>query len=194
MRANQESKIDECGLPITSLDTSGASAYSSHSGRPTKAIGGHPARVPDGKGRVVAIGEGEEAAVIVSGLPAPTGLAVRGGDLFVTDRTRGEILRIASAGTPLAAPEVVVANLSAPEGVVATKTGFVVVEGESGRVLEIGENGQLELIAELAAGTSAPTEAQPPSMIFNGVAVDPSGAAFATGETNRVLYRIDRPR
>lgn len=147
-----------------------------------------------GKGRVVAIGAGAEAEVIASGLPAPTGLAVRGGDLFVTDRTRGEILRIASASTPLAAPEVVVANLSAPEGLAATKTGFVVVEGESGRVLEIGENGELRFIAELAAGTSAPTEAQPPSMIFNGVAVDPSGVAFATGQTNRVLYRIERPR
>ena len=143
-----------------------------------------------GKGRVVGIGpEGE--TVFASDLPAPTGLAVREGDLFVSDRDRGTILRVASAGQALEAAEVVASGLSSPEGIAATAAGFLVVEGDSGRVLEIDANGNARHIATTARGSPAPTPAQPPSMLFNGIAVNGEGVAFATGETTRVLYRLN---
>jgi glucose/arabinose dehydrogenase len=143
-----------------------------------------------GKGRVVAIGP-EGQTVLASGLPAPTGLAQRGGDLFVSDRERGQILHIAQAGQPVDPPAVVAAGFSSPEGIAATQDGFLVVEGETGRLLEVGADGETRLLATTAPGSPAPTASQPPSMIFNGVVLAGDGVAFATGETSRTLYRVD---
>jgi sugar lactone lactonase YvrE len=158
--------------------------------------GGRIVVAEHGKGRVIAIGPAgsKQPEVIASGLPAATGLAVRDGDLFVSDRLRGEVLRIARAGSRLQAPEVVASNLSAPEGLAATEDGFLVVEADSGRIIEIGADGtrgKVNPIATTSPGTAAPTAAQPPSMIFNGVAVSPDGVVFATDETRRQLVRIE---
>ena len=145
-----------------------------------------------GKNRVIALArnESEQTEVLASGIPAPTGLAIRDGDLFVTDRERGELLRAASAGSALNPAEVIASGLSSPEGVAATTNGFVVVEGDTGRVVEVGMDGKVEVLSTIAAGSPAPSTAQPPSMVFNGVTVALDGVVFATGETNRVLYRI----
>jgi hypothetical protein len=116
---------------------------------------------------------------------------VRDGDLFVGDRERGEIIRIASEGVPLETAEVIVTKLSSPEGIAATKDGFVVMDGASGRLVEIDASGEARLMATIDAGTSSPTEEQPPSMVFNGLAVSSDGIVFATGETSRALYRIE---
>lgn len=146
-----------------------------------------------GNNRVIALAtdESEETEVLASGIPAPTGLAIRNGDLFVTDRERGELLRVASAGSALDPAEVIASNLTSPEGVAATANGFVVVEGDSGRVVAIGMDGKVDTLSTIAAGLPAASTAQPPSMVFNGVAVDRNGVVYATGETDRVLYRID---
>jgi sugar lactone lactonase YvrE len=150
-----------------------------------------------GKGRVISIGassgelQSHHIEVIATGLPAPTGLAVRGGDLFVGDRERGEIIRIATDGVPREAAEVVVTGLSTPEGIAATEKGFAVMEGASGRLVEVDASGVARHIATIDAGTSSPTEEQPPSMVFNGVAVGDAGVVFVTGETSRALYRVE---
>jgi sugar lactone lactonase YvrE len=150
-----------------------------------------------GRGRVIAIedapGEPKSHRIeaIVSGLPAPTGLAVRDGDLFVGDRELGEILRIARDGAPLEAPEPVASGLSTPEGIAATANGFAVMDGTSGQLIEVDSRGVKRHIATIDAGSSSPTAEQPPSMIFNGVAVADDGIVFATGETSRALYRAE---
>lgn len=147
-----------------------------------------------GKGRVIAISPSDplKTVLFVSGLPAPTGLAVRNGDLFVTDRVRGEILRIASGGVPVRRAAAVASGLASPEGIAATPTGFVVVEGDTGRLIEIDTHGQVRVVETIPGGTrEAPTSMQPPSMIFNGVAVSREGVIYATGEKSRALYRID---
>lgn len=169
---------DELAAPVSALRYHGRIVVAEH-----------------GKGRVIAIGRqgSKRAEVIATGLPAPTGLAVRDGDLFVSDRLRGEVLRIASAGSRLQAAEVVASNLSSPEGLAATADGFLVVDGDNGEVLEISATGDAKAIATTSPGTPAPTPEQPPSMIFNGVAVSSDGTAFATDERRRSLYRIDRP-
>jgi sugar lactone lactonase YvrE len=147
-----------------------------------------------GSGRVIALGsEGAEAAVIASNLPAPTGLAVSEGDLFVSDRARGEVLRIARGGVALQPPEVVATGLSSPEGLAIGPRGLVVVEGDSGRILEIDPGGESRVIASIEGGSPPPSDQQPPSMVFNGIAVGDDGAVFATGEARRILYRIDPP-
>jgi len=63
------------------------------------------------------------------------------------------------------------------------------VEGETGRVLRVAD-GTATLIALVAPGTPPASPAQPPSMVFNDVALH-GDVLYVTGETNRVLYRID---
>jgi sugar lactone lactonase YvrE len=171
-----ETHVELAG-PVSALRYNGQIVVAEHGKKRVIAL------VPDGGGRV---------EIIASGIPAPTGLAIRDGDLFVTDRERGELLRIASAGSPLNPAKVVASGLSSPEGVAATADGFIVVEGDTGRLVEISMAGHIETLTTLAPGSPAPSSAQPPSMVFNGVAVASNGVVFATGETNRVLYRIDR--
>jgi WD40 repeat protein len=147
-----------------------------------------------GRGRVIAIGPNDpiNKMLLVSGLPAPTGLVVRDGDLFVTDRVRGEILRIATGGEPVRRVTTVASGLASPEGIAATPAGFLIIEGESGRLLEVTMNGEIRVVATIPkAGAEAPTSRQPPSMIFNGVAISREGVIFATGERSRTIYRID---
>ena len=143
-----------------------------------------------GTGRVVGVTK-DAVVALATGLPAPTGLASDGERLFVSDRARGEILEIARGGEAVE-PRVLAAGLNAPEGIVWSDRGLVVVEGESGRVLQVNEDGSSRLLAVIAPGTPPASEAQPPSMVLQGVAVL-SDTLFLTGETSRVLYAVDLP-
>ncbi|MCB1692832.1 MAG: hypothetical protein KDI19_08705 [Pseudomonadales bacterium] len=142
-----------------------------------------------GKHRVVGLRENGEEIVYASDLPAPTGLVVEQGDLYLSDRQRGQILMIASDGKPLPEPYVVADNLTTPEGFVVTPNGFVVVEADTGHVVEVDSAGNRTLLAEIPPGTQAASPAQPPSQVFQGIA-SAGGALYVTGETNHSLYRI----
>ena len=148
-----------------------------------------------GKRRVVGLTLGEDTEVLfASDLPAPTGLVVQAGNLYVSDRERGEILMIGQGGSPVAEPAVVADNLTTPEGFVVTGRGFVVVEADPGNVTEVNASGDRTVLAEIPPGTRAASSGPPPSWIFNGIALGPDGRLFVTGETNRVLYCITLPQ
>lgn len=141
-----------------------------------------------GARRVVALDAGD-FIVLAEDLEAPTGLATDGERLFVSDRARGQVLEIARAGAAVP-PRIVADGLRAPEGLAWLEDGLVVVEGESGRVLQVGDDGQVRLLTIVAPGTPPAGTSQPPSMVFNGVAAA-GRTLFVSGETTRVLYRID---
>lgn len=141
-----------------------------------------------GKGAVTLYGNAEPT-VVADGLPAPTGLVVSGDSLYVSDRSLGQILEVASAGEPLAAPIVAVDGLEAPPGFVVTPRGFVVVESAASRVVRVDAKGERHVLAEMAPGSPG-APASPPSQVFNGIGIDADGNLFATGEAERVLYRI----
>jgi glucose/arabinose dehydrogenase len=167
---------DDLALPVSAIRYSGEIVIAEH-----------------GAGRVISMAAGG-ARVLAEGLPAPTGLATDGQRLYVSDRVRGEILEIARDGQPVV-PRVVATGLDAPEGLALLGDDLIVVEGESGRVLRIKRDGiitddQVSLVALVAPGTPPVSAAQPPSMVFNGVAVL-GDVLYVTGEINRVLYRID---
>lgn len=143
------------------------------------------------KGSVTLFGEAENT-VLADDLTAPTALVVDGEDLYVSDRSAGQILKIASAGEALEAPEVVVSDLANPEGFVVTEDGFVVVEAEASRLLHVTRDGERREIASFPAGTPG-LPGLPPSQIFNGVAMDADGNLFVAGEHDRVLYRVKAP-
>ncbi|MBT5053831.1 MAG: hypothetical protein HOM69_11455 [Gammaproteobacteria bacterium] len=144
-----------------------------------------------GAGRVVGFdANGIEAAVYAEGLPAPTGLWSNGGDLFVSDRALGQILQLAEAGAVLSPHRVVVSGLTTPEGFVVRDEAFVVVEADLGQVTRINAKGERLVLADVPAGSQAASRDQPPSQVFNGIAIDDAGALYVPGESNRVLYKI----
>ncbi len=143
----------------------------------------------------------------ITGLPAPTGLAVHNGSLYVSDRVLGQVLEIARGGKPLALPEVVAAGLDRPEGISVRSGVLVVFEAGTGRLLRrelsidegdaIAVDGEAaasqgwEELGKLPVGAEAGSQDQPPSFIFNAVTIAADGAVYASDEVNRalVVYR-----
>jgi sugar lactone lactonase YvrE len=166
-------RFDDLGQPVSAVRFGSGLAIAEHVG-----------------GRVILINN-EKTTILAENLQSPTGLAVSGGNLFVSDRAAGRVLQIAADGAAVA-PRVVAAGLALPEGIAVTERGIAVVEGESGRVVLVSASGAASVVGRIAPGTAAQSEAQPPSMVFNGVAAGVN-ALFATGETDRVLYRIEIP-
>ena len=135
---------------------------------------------------------GDDAPVMLaSGLPAPTGLFVSDGALYVSDRSLGQILLIARDGAALETPEIVAEGLETPEGFIITEEGLIVVESEAGRITSINSAGDKTTLAEIAPGSPG-APGMPPSQIFNGIAMDSDGDLYGTNEVTRELYRIKR--
>ncbi len=141
------------------------------------------------KHRVITI-DGDNIAVLAEGLEAPTGLAVRGDELLVADRARGQVLSIAKAGAAVTPPALVIGELDGPEGIAVVADGLVVMEAGRGRVTLLGRSGSRQTLGELTPGQTAGSDAQPPSMIFNGVAAGPDGTVYVTAEKRRGLFKI----
>ena len=147
-----------------------------------------------GKSRVISLNkDGEVEAILAEDLPAPTGLTVSDGQLFVSDRSLGKILRIAENGQRITEPEIVAENLVSPEGFDFFDRKLVVIEADLGEVTMIDASGDKSLLAKIPPGTQAASDLQPPSQVFNGVAVDDNGNVYVPGETNRALYKISNP-
>lgn len=134
----------------------------------------------------------EQRTVIASGLQGPAGLASAGGNLYVSDRTAGQVLRIMENGEELQSPRVLADGLEGPEGIDIGEDGRIyVVEADAGRVVSIDrQNGSIEVLAE---GLDLHLETQgnfPVTMVLNGLAVG-TESVFVTGDKAGVLYRID---
>ena len=143
------------------------------------------------KHRVISI-DGDNVTALAEGLDAPTGLVVRGDELLVADRTRGQILSVAKAGTAVNPPTVVAAELDGPEGIAVVADGLVVMEAGRGRVTWVGVDGSRKTLGEVSPGSAAGSEAQPPSLVFNGVAAAADGTIYVTDEKQRELFKITR--
>jgi sugar lactone lactonase YvrE len=141
-----------------------------------------------GSGRV--IGLGETGVTPLFSLPSPSGLVVDNKALYVTDRDSGSIYQLGKDSVLLPEPLLVVSGLTTPEGIVVDGEAFIVVEGSTGEIKRVTAAGQASLLGTIPAGTPAPSELQPSSMVFNGVALGPDGAVYATGEVSRKLYKI----
>ncbi len=139
----------------------------------------------------------DEGRVILAdsadGLALPVGLAATDDDLWVSDWATGMVQQIIADGEPLAEPIPVAANLSAPEGLAVAPDGsLLVVETGAGRLssIDLG-TGEVSTVAVGLELGSEGSEGYPPTWIFNGVAVGPSGAIYVTGDIANVLYRIE---
>ncbi len=123
----------------------------------------------------------------------PVGLAATDDDLWVSDWATGMVQQIIADGEPLSEPIPVATNLSAPEGLAVAPDGsLLVVETGAGRLSSIDlETGEVKTVAEGLLLGAEGAEGYPPTWIFNGVAVGPSGVIYITGDIANVLYRIE---
>lgn len=138
--------------------------------------------------RVISVGaEGVEEHFTFD---SPSGLAIFDQSLYLTDRTGGSIYLIGMNNTLLDQPKLVIEGLDSPEGIVAIEEAFIVVEAATGNIIRINADNEKQLLATISPDSPAAAEAQPPSMIFNGIAVDSEGIVYTAGETSRELYRI----
>jgi len=138
----------------------------------------------------------DEPLVLATDLGAPTDLVVQGDILYVSDRERGQVVKIAVAGK-VVTPEVLIAGLQSPEGLAVSEQGLIVVEGDSGGVLRV-EGGSTRSLGDVAKGLPPAAPSLPPAMIVND-AVVLDGKVYVTGETTHVtgetthtLYRINQ--
>lgn len=129
---------------------------------------------------------------LITGLAVPTGLAATDSDLWVSDWYLGMVMQLVKDGETLAEPIPVASNLSFPEGLaVDTDGNLLVVETGIGSLSKIYlQTGEVSVIAKgLEIGAPA-IPGLPPTFIFNGVAVGPSGTIYVTGDKTNVFYRI----
>lgn len=140
-------------------------------------------------------GDPSDRETLVQGLGVPIGLAATESDLWVSDWAAGNVLRIVASGETLDEPELVASGLSLPEGMAVDSNGdLLVVETGAGRLSRIQPtNGEVSPVVDgLDLGAQAPPNA-PPTWVFNGVAVGPSGVIYVTGDVSNVLYRVTTP-
>ena len=133
--------------------------------------------------------------VLASGLEAPAGLAVHGGDLYVADRS-GTLLQILDDGERIEPPRVVASGLAAPEGIAAGEDGALyVVEEDAGRVTQVDpETGAATLVADGLTLQSLEQKSIGGSTsvgFLAGIAVG-DGSLYVSSYAENRVYRIDR--
>ena len=150
----------------------------------------------EGAARVVQAWAADPAQriTLAEGLGVPAGLAATGGDLWVGDWAAGVVLQLVADGQRLAEPVPVATGLASPEGLAVAPDGnLLVVEAGAGRLSSINlETGEVSAVAEgLDLGLEDP--ATPPTYVFSGVAVGPSGTIYITSDINNQLLAIAPP-
>lgn len=138
-----------------------------------------------------------EHETLAEGFKVPAGLAATDDDLWVSDWATGDVWQIVADGVPLSPPKSVVTGLQFPEGLAVDLDGsLLVVETGTRNLLCLNpDTAEVSIVAEgLDVGSKAIPDVTPPTWILSGVAVDPSGAIYVTGDTANTLYCFKRRR
>ena len=122
--------------------------------------------------------------ILSSDFDAPTHVIPYEEGLLVSDRERGQLIKLLETGET----QVVVDGLTAPEGIAVSGETIFVFEGDTGEIKEVKDN-VTRTIAKLNGGSAAVSGLQPPSMIFNGLALK-DGVIYASDERDRSIYKI----
>ena len=122
--------------------------------------------------------------VLADGFSAPTHVINYENDLLVTDTLKGEIVRINSKGDK----DVLVDGLDSPEGMAIDGNTIYIFEGRTGEIKKY-ESNNVEVIASVMPGSPAQSDMQPPSMVFNGLAIK-DRFLYISGELERSLFRM----
>jgi len=126
---------------------------------------------------------------LTEALYVPAGLAASGDKLWVSDWASGLVWQVLPTMFPVAT------GLSGPEGLAVDQDGsLLVVESGAGRLsrIDVSTGAVTTMTDGLDLGAAA-SPSMPPTWVFNGVAVGPSGAIYVTGDKTDVLYRLRWP-
>lgn len=131
----------------------------------------------------------EGPTTLTDALYVPAGLAASGSNLWVSDWASGMVWQVLPAMMPVAM------GLAGPEGLAVDQDGtLLVVESSAGRLSRIdAATGIITTVADGLELGAAASQGAPPTWVFNGVAVGPSGAIYVTGDKADVLYRLRWP-
>ena len=139
----------------------------------------------DGDGTITLFNfETNESTLLASGFEAPTHIINYEDGLLVSDRDLGELILIDEEGNK----STFITGLDSPEGLALRGNSIYVFEGNTGEIKEI-INGTIKTLGALKPGSPAQSELQPPSMIFNGLAVH-NDFLYVAGEVEKSLFRI----
>lgn len=139
-----------------------------------------------GTGKVVR----SDHTAIAEGLLVPSGLAASGDDLWVADWATGFVFQIVDDGLAVTIP--VASGLVMPEGLAVNTDGsLLVVEAGAGRLSRIDfDTGAVTVVADGLEFSGPAVPGYPPTSVFSGVAVGPSGHIYVTGDSANLLYRF----
>ena len=102
----------------------------------------------------------------------------------MSDRELGELILVDAEGNK----STLIKGLDSPEGLALRGNSIYVFEGNTGEIKEI-INGTIKTLGALKPGSPAQSEFQPPSMIFNGLAIH-NDFLYVAGEAEKSLFRI----
>lgn len=145
-------------------------------------------------GNVVrAYGPDLEERETLATLLAPTGLAAKDDNLYVSDSAQGTIFQIIQDGDLLAEPLPIATGLELPEGI-ALGPGddcLLVVEAGTDSLLQVHlKSGNVKTIAS-KLGFYDPLPGFPPFDLFlNNVTIDNTGAIYVNADEANVIYKF----
>jgi sugar lactone lactonase YvrE len=135
---------------------------------------------------------GDQRTVLAEGLLVPTGLAASADNLYVADWGSGLIHQVVAAGVKLNPTRIIAAGLRQPEGMALDRHGNLLVV-ETGTRSLVRVDVQTGAIATVVMGLAvgAPADpGMPPTWIFDGVTVAPSGTIYVSSYGENAIYRI----
>jgi sugar lactone lactonase YvrE len=114
--------------------------------------------------------------------------------LWAGDWATGKIWQLVKNGKTLKVPRLVADGLKFPEGMAVTpdEKSLIVVETGAGRLsrIKLSEGSVTPILSGLEVGFQGPAT-MPPTYVFNGVSVSPSGSIYVGADKTGFLYRID---
>ena len=125
-----------------------------------------------------------EKEILADGFEAPTHVINYGEYLVVSDRSKGQVIRIDVNGNK----EILIDGLDSPEGMAYKDNALYIFEGNTGDIKKY-QNNQISVIASVMPGSNALSELQPPSVILNGLAIK-GDYLYISGELERSLFRL----
>jgi len=84
--------------------------------------------------------------------------------------------------------DILIKGLDSPEGIALKDNVIYIFEGNTGEIKKYQDN-QISVIASVMPGSKALSELQPPSVIFNGLAIK-DNYLYISGELERSLLRL----
>jgi hypothetical protein len=84
--------------------------------------------------------------------------------------------------------EVMIKGLDSPEGIALKDDAIYIFEGNTGEIKKYQDN-KISVIANVMPGSQALSELQPPSVIFNGLAIK-DNYLYISGELERSILRL----